>query len=101
MKTFQQYVFEHDLEVSVPPKNTSADDILIKIATLAAQDHHAELLKFFESLAKTDHRIRQELDTYNQQAGNKEHRPRNPQPEWDRIIPNAADNMGGVEDQSQ
>jgi hypothetical protein len=103
MKTFQQYVMEQGEELS--PKD--ANGALMRIARLACDNHHEELLDFFHTLAQKDHRIRQELDAYNKDASNslstkhkdrKDHLPASyNSDDDDTVVPSGADNLGGFE----
>lgn len=105
MKTFRQYREEiSDKSNSISDLGMSGvapEESLVRVARLAAKNHHVELMDFFQMLATKDHAIRHELDNMNRNDANRNVRPKGkPQSSSDNrdeVVPHAADGLSGVE----
>ncbi len=106
MKTFRQYVeqMEDDKDNPITDLGMSGaapEESLVRIAKLAARNHHDELMDFFHNLATKDHAIRHELDNMNRNDSNRPLRPKGkPQSsidDKDEVVPHASDGLSGLE----
>lgn len=105
MKTFRQYCEEmNDKSVPIGDLGISGaapEESLVRIARLAAKNHHDDLIDFFQMLATKDHVIRHELDNMHRNDANRNVRPKGkPQSshdDRDEVVPHAADGLSGVE----
>ncbi len=96
MRKFTDWLSEHE---ESPKGPVVPDDALLKIASIAVENHLQDLLKFFETLGRKDQRIRQELDIYQRGAGNTPARQKdkhNHRDDVDIVVPSSAD-AGGDE----
>jgi hypothetical protein len=101
MRTFLEFIklIDNDLGIS----GSSTEESLAKLAKLAARDHTEEMLDFFNTLAKNDKTIRDELDNINRNNANRPIREKG-KPSLagldnrrDELVPSSADNASGIE----
>lgn len=104
MKKFQQFLEEKDGLADMNFSGTSPNDILVRMAKIAIDDHLKDLLSFYEHLAKKSSRLRNELNVYKQDQLSgvgkripKDHLPINGD-DKDIVVPHSADTGVNSED---
>jgi hypothetical protein len=112
MKKFRDYLIEREQaapsdsmvsnglgDISTPE---SEDDVLMRIAKIAVDDHRTDAMSFFQHLAGKDKRIEEELKELHH---SKKHgfRPKDRKlpgqevDDRDEVVPSSADGQGGLE----
>ncbi len=92
MKTFRQFLRE---EFTSTPTNHSAEQSLMRLAKIAIEEHTHELVQFFETMAKKNGRLRDELETYRRDLSDG---PRNQDADKDVVAPPMSDSPASPED---